>query len=235
MNLTMIFGLNPRRTLKPRKTVIPKNMNNHKTHRSFLESLFFPQLDEGSLFTMSYICILLFAVNNPPSQWDFSKFKFNNETFKGLLIFIPFMAGMVLCIFHAFSDREKTNIEKKLMLVFASIINGFTGIWVGTYLIVNNIYTWYSIFPIWNIISGYMLLGAIRAQNLEETVISSENVKLSQLVISTVLSTILFYVCYFVFKLNWAATFSICIAWVSGFYKSANSLFLRDKIKTLQV
>lgn len=210
-------------------------MTNYRRHRGPIESFFLPQFDEGSLFTMSYICILLFVINSSPSEWSFSNIQFHEDSFKGLLIFIPFVAGMILCIYHAFSDRKKTNIEKKLMLLFAAFINGFTGIWAGTYLLVNNIYTWYGIFPIWNIITGYILLASIRASNIEEEVISDENVEFGQLLISTIVSTALFFVCYYGFNLNWAATFSICIASVSGFSNSINALFFRDKIKPMRV
>jgi asparagine N-glycosylation enzyme membrane subunit Stt3 len=103
------------------------------------------------------------------------------------------------------------------------------------YLLVNDIYTWYGIFPIWNIITGYILLASIRAANIEEEVISDENVKFGQLLLSTIISTALFLICYYGFNLTWAATFSICIASVSGFSNSVNSLFFRDELKIKKV
>lgn len=216
-----------------------KGIKTKKTepHRqsSFFEFLFVPHYDELSLFTMGYVCLLFFIANNPLSQSDFK----SNDA-KALVINIPllfgvllFFLGMLLCLYHGFSKRPKTNAEKKLMLFFAAIINGFCGIWGGTYILVENSGWGFSLFPIWNIISGYILLNLLRESNIEEKIISAENVSLGQLLASTVLITGIFYLCYFTFYFNWAATFSICIAWVTNIYKPITPLMFRERIKTI--
>jgi len=199
-------------------------MNNPKQRGRF-ESLLLPQFDEGSLFTMSYLCILLFAVNSSPTEWNLNDLRFNEDSLKGILILIPFLSGMFLCIYHAFSDRRKTNLEKKLMMIFAAFINGFAGIWAGTYLLVHEIYSWYGIFPIWNIITGYILLASIRTTDIEEDIISDENIGLGQLLITTLFTTVLFVMCFHVWNINWAATFSICIAAVGSLNTFMDSVF----------
>jgi hypothetical protein len=202
---------------------------------NFFSFLFVPHYDELSLFSMSYICILLLIVNISPSDWSIENVSFQPEGVNLLIIIIPFLVGMGLCLYHAFTNRKKTNIEKKLMIFFAAIINGFSAIWAGTYILVHSQKWGLSIFPIWNIISGYILLTLLRSADFEEETISDQNVTLGQLGVGTLFVTGIFYLCYFVFNLNWAATFSICIAWSTNLYNSINSLIFREKIKITQV
>jgi hypothetical protein len=198
---------------------------------NFFSFLFVPHYDELSLFSMSYICILLLIVNISPSDWSIENVSFQPECVGLLIIFIPFLVGMGLCLYHAFTNRTKTNIEKKLMIFFAAIINGFSAIWAGTYILVHSQKWGLSIFPIWNIISGYILLTLLRSTDIEEETISDQNVTFGQLGVGTLFVTGIFYFCYFVFNLNWAATFSICIAWSTNLYNSINSLIFRERIK----
>lgn len=216
------------------KGSITKETQPHR-QRNFFEFLFVPHYDELSLFTMAYVCILFLIINNPLSQSDFNPgdvkaFVFNVPLFMGVLLFL---LGMLLCLYHAFTQRTKTNTEKKLMLIFAAIINGFSGIWGGTYILVENSGWGFSLFPIWNIISGYILMSLLRESYMEERIISDENVSLGQLLTSTVLISGIFYLCYFTFHFNWAATFSICIAWVTNLYKTINSLMFRERVKII--
>jgi hypothetical protein len=190
----------------------------------FLEFLFIPYYDELALFTMSYVCMLLLAINYPFSQ-------FHSDDVWAIVIFSPFLLGMLLCFYHAFTKRLKTNAEKKLMMLFAATISGYSGIWGGTYILVERINWGFSPFPIWNIISGYILLNLLRDSNIEEKTISEENISLGQLLTSTVIITGLFYLCYFRLDLNWAVTFSICIAWVTNIYSRVNSMLFRERAK----
>lgn len=206
-----------------------------KRKRNFFELMFVPQYDELSLFSMGYMFVLFVVINNPPTHWDMSNIKINLESLKFILFMFPFSVGMLLCIYHAFTDRKKTSIEKKLMIFFAAIINGFSGIWGGTYILVHNSGWGFSLFPVWNIISGFILLTLLRSTDFEEKTISNDNVSLSQLFSSTVILSGIFYLCYFAFQLTWAATFSICIAWTTNLYSTVNSLMFRERIKILQV
>jgi len=203
-------------------------------NRSFFETLFIPDYDELTLYSMSYTCMLLFLVNNPPHNWDFSNMSIQSENFLLVLLFLLFMAGMFLSFYHAFTNRKKTLIEKKLMVLFAALLCGFSGIWGGTYMLVHSP-DWITVFPLWNIISGWILLGALRGGGLSEENISDKNVQILQVVSSTVIVSFVFFSCYLGFKLNWATTFSICIAWVTTFNSSVNNLITRERIKLTQV
>lgn len=207
----------------------------HYKKQNFFSFLFVPNYDELSLFTMSFVCILLILVNNPPHKWTMQNFTFSTEGIGTLFIFLPFLVGMFLCIYHAFTDREKSSLEKKLMVFFAAIINGFSGIWGGTYLLLHSSGWALSIFPIWNIISGYILLGLLRADEIEEECIGDENVSLTQVLVGSIIILGIFSICHFVFNLIWSATFSICIVWSTNINSTFNSLIFRERIKLTQV
>lgn len=205
--------------------------------RSVFESLFIPYYDELTLFSISYICLLLLISNIDSLSLDLSDRSVadNGADFVVLVIFfVILISGFFLSFYHAFSEREKTLIEKKLMLFYAAITCGFSGIWGGTYMFLNskNILL---IFPIWNIISGWILVSSLRGASLTEDNVSDENVHLGQVLLSTSMITCIFFLCYFFFKLNWATTFSICLAWVTTLNGSANQLLIREKIKINQV
>ena len=114
------------------------------------------------------------------------------------------------------------------MVIFAGILCGFAGIWGGTFMLMNSpgILT---IFPIWNIICGWVLLSALRGGGLSEDNVSDENVKLNAVISGTVVISIVFIVCPFTFKLNWATTFSICIAWVTTANRPVNSILAKQQ------
>ena len=163
-------------------------MDTEKKQNS-LWSFFTPHYDELSLFIIVYVILLLFFFHNPPSDWTFSHFNAESTDIKlSLLIFFPLIIGMCLCLYHAFTDRKKTNIEKKFMIFFAAIINGFIGLWYGTYILVNNAGWGLSLFPVWNVISGYFLIGSLRTPDIEGICISDENVSLQKLLLGTIVS-----------------------------------------------
>lgn len=122
-------------------------MKSEKDQSLFL-SLFIPNYDELSLFIMAYVCILLLGFNYKELKGSLAQTSVSLRDLEiALLIFLPLIIGTALCLYHAFSAREKTNIEKKFMIFFAAIINGFSGIWYRTYILVNSSGWGLSLFP----------------------------------------------------------------------------------------
>ena len=180
---------------------------------------------------MGYVCLLLLIVNSLASNSGYSHFHNHSGDVKiFVLIFLPLIIGMFLCLYHAFTDRQKTNLEKKFMILFAAIVNGYSGIWYGTYILVNNAGWGLLPFPVWNIISGYILIASVRATDIEEITISDANVSFKKLLVGTLVVTILFLICHFLFKLVWAGTFSICIAWATNLNSSINTIMSRQQL-----
>lgn len=203
-------------------------INSTNKKLNLFEIIFIPDYDELTLYSMSYICILLFLVNTP-QNWNLASVSFQSESIPLALLFLLFVTGMFLSFYHAFSNRKKTLIEKKIMVLFAALLSGFSGIWGGTYMLVHSP-GWLTIFPIWNIINGWILLTALRGGSLSENNISDRNVELSQVISSTIIVSIVFFSGYLWLKLNWAVTFSICIIWVTTLNNSISSLTTKERI-----
>ncbi len=197
---------------------------------NILKELFIPDYDELALFSMSLSCFLLLVSNNPPSSWDLNGLFHGKDWFVSSLFVFLFVGGMFLCLFHAFSKRQKTLIEKKMMLIFAIFLSASSGIFDGIYILTLKA-VWITPFPVLNIISGAILLIGLRADIITEKNIGDENASLSHVAVSTVIIGLVFFVCQYGFKLNWVITYSICIAWATTFNKTTNSLLLRASCK----
>jgi hypothetical protein len=196
--------------------------------RNFFELLFSPDFDELALFSMSYVCFLLFIINSPPQTWSLDKISIQIEDFWLIILCLLFLTGMILSFYHAFSDRNKSLIEKKIMLLFAVLLIGFSGIWGGTYMFLHSS-GWLTAFPIWNIVSGWILIVGLRAGSVNEENISDDNVELTQIISSAIVVGLIFFGCYIWLELNWAATLSICIAWVTTLNNTVSTVIFRGK------
>ena len=162
-----------------------------------IRHFFIPDCDELSLFTMSFTCILLIATN-VGAKWKSYNISFSNFDFGSFVICLLFVSGLILCFYHAFSNRPKKLIEKKLMIFFAVIVNGFSGIWGGTYLLLHG-QRFLNLFPIWNIVNGVLLIGMLRAGALNEDNIADDNVSFTDLVVGSTVVCIVFFFCNFIF------------------------------------
>ncbi len=175
-----------------------------------------PDYSELSLFVMGYTCVLFFVAN---IAW----FKnlgphFTGGQGEGVIIYIIFLAGILLSLFHAFSKRKITSVEKIILLFFAVLLNGFAGLWAGTYYLerMKNIFL---IFPIWNIFSSYMLIGSIRegyGRGIDENRITDGNVKIIEVAISALIATSVFVISKYMFHNVWAVTLSLCIVYATN-------------------
>ena len=221
--------------MRPLKSPLYFNFMHKKSKNSILNYLFLPHYNELSLFTMSFISILLILINGKPWHWKIQNGYLNRESIIFLIVILPFIVGMLLCLYHAFSKRPKKLFEKKLMLFFAVILNGFSGIWGGTYIIINSMSWGLSFFPLWNIINGFILLAGLRGSAINEDCIDDRNVSLKRLLSSSVIISALFYVCHFYFGFVWAITLSICVTWATNLNNLTDSLIERAKLNIFQV
>lgn len=186
---------------------------------------FIPVYDELSLFLMAITLIILF-VTNASFQEQIHKW---NEKFSDGRVFIAgviLLAGMGLSIYHVFTTREKTDIEKWIMLFFAVLTNAGAGIISGWYVLNSScIQNWQIIFPMWNIINGALLLMMLRFRIIDEECISDRDATAKETVIGLVAVIVIFIFCNYVFKLHWAITFSICVVYATSFDKAIQSVF----------
>ena len=208
---------------------------NRKSKNGFFSKIFIPHYDELSLFSMSYVLVLLILVHKPPWNWTLANFKFKFDNIFFLVLIFGFLSGMFLCLFHAFSNRQKTLIEKKVMVFFAAILNGFSGIWAGTYILYNPVAWGLSLFPLCNIISGFILLALLRGGGIDEGCIDDDNVSVKRVLSIIIIVTGIFSICHFYFNLVWAINFSICMTWSTNINHVSDSLPLRGSLKRFQL
>jgi len=111
-----------------------------------------PQYDEIALFAMSLTCALLLFAAATSENLDIhiSPGEADIRLIAALLVFF---SGLVLSIYHAFTDRPKTTLEKSFMLYFAVLLNSFSGVMAGMYDLATASGL-LILFPVWNIING---------------------------------------------------------------------------------
>jgi len=140
-----------------------------------------------------------------------------------ILVIMP-LPGMFVCLYHVFTSREKTDVEKLLMILFAVLVNGGTAILAGTYMLKHTV-GWLVIFPAWNIINGTLLLSMVRFGIINEECISDREATLVQIILGLIAVLVILILCNYVFKLYWAITFSICIVYTTSFDRALQNVF----------
>jgi hypothetical protein len=186
---------------------------------------FIPVYDELSLFLMAATLILLYIVNTT------MRVQIHNwiSEYSNVSVYIVgaiFLCGLCLSIYHTFTNREKTDVEKWGMLIFAVLANAVSAIVAGLYVLKNdNVRNWLIIFPIWNIINGAMLLLMLRFKIIDEECISDRDATPIQIILGLSAVLIIFIFCNYVFKLYWAITFSICIIYTTSFDRALQNVF----------
>lgn len=183
---------------------------------------FFPHYDELTLFIFGLVVVLTVLANLPPNL----KLTTSNTDPALIPVGLVILAGLFLSLYHTIVSRRKSLLEKKLMLVFAVIVNAFAGIWGGTYSL-SYAHGWVLIFPIWNILNSFFLLQMLREGLVDESCVSDDNVNFYELVTGVSIALVIYCICHYGFKFNWAATFSMCVAYATNFNTSLVQLFFR--------
>lgn len=101
-----------------------------KEKKTFL-SYIIPTYDEITLFAMGFTCSLLLIAGTSKIEWEGSGLSLTGNDIRVLAFIALFLVGVVLSIYHAFTDRPKTAFEKTLMLLFAVLLNALSGIVAG--------------------------------------------------------------------------------------------------------
>jgi hypothetical protein len=199
---------------------------------------YIPTYDEQSLFLIAITLLLIMLFNeNIKSELLLllnRRIKFDEITssiHQVIFVMGPFIVclfaiilpGFLLSFYHVFTKRQKSRIEKHLMLLFAVLTNAIIGIAAGIY-IVRQCPVWLLIFPIWNIINCIFILIMLDARIINETCIIERKTTLSRVAIGLISTIIIFALCNYVFKLYWAVTFSICTIYATNFEKALQNI-----------
>ena len=147
---------------------------------------------------------------------------FHREFRQGFLMFVtgfysmsPFfvalglimIGGLCLSIFHVFTKRKKSVIEKFLMGWFIFGTSSIVSFALGSEMLLSRSPT-LIIFPIWNIIMSIVLLVQMAANKY---ILLDEDASLAEVIVATVfLLAILIFSDRFI-HFSWAMTLSFCI------------------------
>jgi len=194
--------------------------------RKTIHRLATPSYDEVSLFLMSITMVLIF-ICNPGVRKQSLDFVFSiTGIFWGGIYVIMYSCGLALSIYHIFSSRQKNNSEKYLMMFFAVLTNGISGICAGVYVFKNSI-IWLAVLPIWNIVSGAVLILMLWGDIIRRQCISDQDATIVQAVIGLAAILAIFFICSYLLGFHWAITFSICVAYSTSFDRVFRRLYHR--------
>jgi DNA-directed RNA polymerase subunit RPC12/RpoP len=191
-----------------------------------------PTYDKLSLFLMAVTLILLYLANGQMRDWirrDWTQdliYFIRTESITYRIIFSLVPIFLVVLFSQLSTSRKTIDFKKKVMLVFAVLTNAGTGIIAGIYLLRNtSVFNWLLVFPIWNIINGFLMLVMLRFGIINEECISDREATLVQIILGLAAVLVIFIVCNYVFKLYWAITFSICIVYTTSFDRALQNIF----------
>jgi len=187
--------------------------------RRTIRTLLTPSYNEVSLFLMSITTLLVFIWNPGVRQRSLDLAFSAPGIFLAGVYVIMYGCGLVLCVYHIFSSRQKGNVEKYLMLFFAVLTNGISGICAGAYVFRHSI-LWLAVLPIWNIISGVVLILMLWFEIIDRDCVNDQDATVAQAMIGFVMVLVVFLVCSSLLRLHWAITFSICIAYSTSFERA---------------
>lgn len=200
-----------------------------KSLEPFFVKFLIPKYSEVSLFLMSLVFALLFLTNQSMRE-TISTFRHlkNGYDFEANTLVILFFLGLILSIYHAFSNRKKSSFEKHCMIIFAIVVNFYAAISAGFYLYSGGTQGYLFVFPLWNIISALFLMVLFDAKVVGIKSISDENSNLQEIIFSSLVIVIIFLISQYAFRAYWAITFSVAVSYAS----LGNDFFKKYFIKT---
>jgi len=188
--------------------------------------LLLPSYDEISMFLMS-AAVVLITLFDPSLRKMVVGFLFSvNGIFWAGVYIAMYLCGLALSIYHIFSSRSKSQTETYLMLFFAVLTNGLSGIGAGIYLLSHSV-VWVAIFPMCNILSGTALMLMLWFDVIDRQCVSEREGTILQAGLGLAAMLAVFLACTYVLKLHWVLTLSICIAYASNIDKAIQSIWSR--------
>ena len=179
-----------------------------------LFNLIKPKFNELTTYLTSVVCILILILYPEVIEAYLYDLAHAQGKMGGWFLTIPFLAaaGILLSVAHVFVKYKKSAIEKQLMGAFVMGAQGVAGIAAGVEMYRGE-WSFLTIFPIWNIVVGVLLLYQIGL--VDENIITDEDATLAEVAVVTVTLLCVFAISYYWLKLSWAMTFSVCMCYSS--------------------
>jgi hypothetical protein len=197
-----------------------------------------PQYTEISLFLMG-LTVLFIVISNFPyfeayilkSFQNLPRLKITLDLISGV-IFVPFIIlawiyGWFLSIYYAFSEKQMTKNDKRMILNFIIPTTAITGMIASIHILKESKGVW-IIFPFFNFFSAYLLAKLYEADIITTTdVIIEKQAKREEVVIGTIAVFIIFFISNYILKNHWSITFSICTSYAALFNEMITKLFFK--------
>ena len=188
--------------------------------REFIRSsIGLPNSKYNELFTYltALTCVILFFTHPDFRQFlaQILKGVWGNGHIDDIIGFVVLgliaILGFSLSLFHVFTIREKSSIEKYFMGAFAIGANSLADIEAGVEEI-NSVRSLLVLFPIWNIVMGIVMLIQIR---FGKFTVTDENASLLEVSGHSIALLVVFAIVNVAFHVTWAMAFSICLFYSS--------------------
>ncbi len=193
------------------------NEQNNQMRDYLISALGWPrsQYNELTAYLTALTCTILFIVH-PDFRLFLSGIYAGNHPIEDELALLALalivISGFSLSIYHIFTVRPKSTIEKKFMGTFAIGANAIAGIMAALEEI-NSGTTLLILFPVWNILVGLIMLIQLRTGLFD---ITDENVTGFQAAAASLTLFLVYLVTDKFFHLTWAMTFSVCMFYSSS-------------------
>jgi peptidoglycan/LPS O-acetylase OafA/YrhL len=152
---------------------------------------FIPKYDELTIFMMTVALLLLFLFDNSfRSKVVWLVVESGRDAFRVVILILFFLAGGLLSVYHVFTERSKTKIEKGAMLFFAVMTNALCGLLASGHILDN----WGDapgiliVFPLWNGINCVLLVILLRVGVINETSVTDENARSGEVIFGFVIA-----------------------------------------------
>jgi DNA-directed RNA polymerase subunit RPC12/RpoP len=186
-------------------------------------SFLLPRYDDLTLFALAVTVLMLLATNADLREIVTAAVSGGMHS-----DLVPWLAvavlGMAFSLFNVFFQREKSDLEKGTMLIFAVGVTAGTAIWASDVMLAQS-RGWLLIFPAWNAANGALLLFLFRLGLVDTSCIADLKASLVQIAVTIVSIAILVAVCQYVFRLHVAITFSIAVGYTMSLLGSLRDVF----------
>jgi hypothetical protein len=186
-----------------------------------------PTYDKFSLLLLALTFILLYMTTSHirlfiPNANETSQ----TETFANIAKYDLFLLFPLILALKIFVKEEYTDLKKKIMVSFAILINTYSGILSGIYILSCTASAgWLVIFPIWNIINCLLMLLMFFTEIIDEDCISDRKATPLRILFGFIAILTIFVLCTCVLKLYWPVTFSICTIYITSFDRALQNVF----------
>lgn len=152
-----------------------------------------------------------------------------DEIFGSIAGIFCFIAGIIFSIRQIFTNRLMSEFEKTCMLIFAILVNAFSGLWVTLYAMceLQEPYPLFLIFPFLNFVNAMLLIFAYRFGYIGTECICDDKLPIYQYFVGCLAIVVIFCASQFFFELNWAITFSICVSYATTLNSVLEKYILR--------